>query len=132
VIFAGRRDDVPAVIASLDIVVLPSYREAQGVSLLEAMAQARPIVASRVGGIPEFVEDGVTGLLVPPRDPPALATALVRLLRDRGLGASLGRAAREVVRERYCLDLMVGRVEALYEEGIAARAALAAVQRRSA
>jgi len=132
VIFTGRRDDVPAVIAALDVAVLPSYREAQGVSLLEAMSLARPIVASRVGGIPEFVEDGVTGLLVEPRDPAALAHAVVRLLHDRSLAGTLGHNARELVRERYCVDLMVRRVEDLYEEGIAAHAALAAVQRRSA
>ena len=132
VVFTGRRDDIPAVIAALDVAVLPSYREAQGVSLLEAMALARPIVASRVGGIPEFVEDGVTGLLVEPRDPTALARAVVRLLRDRSLATALGRSARELVRQRYCVDLMVRRVETLYEEGIAAHAARAAVQRRSA
>jgi glycosyltransferase involved in cell wall biosynthesis len=132
VVFTGRRDDVPAVLAALDVVVLPSYREAQGVSLLEAMALARPIVASRVGGIPEFVEDGVTGLLVEPRDPSALAGAIVRVLRDHALADALGRNGRALVRERYCVVVMVRRVENLYEEGIAAREAVAAVQRRSA
>ena len=132
VVFTGRRDDIPAIVAALDVAVLPSYREAQGVSLLEAMALERPIVASRVGGIPEFVDDGVTGLLVEPRDPAALAAAVVRVLRDRALAETLGRNAREVVRDRYCVDLMVQRVEDLYEEGIAARADLAAVQERSA
>lgn len=132
VVFAGRRDDVSDVIAALDVAVLPSYREAQGISLLEAMALARPIVASAVGGIPEFVTDGETGLLVPPRDPRALATALLRVLRDQALAARLGGAARELVRERYCLDLMIQRLEDLYEEGVAAHAALDALQRRSA
>lgn len=132
VLFTGRRDDVAAIVAALDVAVLPSYREAQGVSLLEAMGMARPIVASRVGGIPEFVEDCVTGLLVPPRDRAALAGALVRVLADRALAQRLGTAAREVVRERYCLDAMVRRIEGLYEEGVAAREALVAMQRRSA
>ena len=63
-VFTGRRDDVPAVTAALDVAVLPSYREAQGLTILEAMALSRPVVASDVGGIPEMVEDGVTGLLV--------------------------------------------------------------------
>ena len=132
VVFTGRRDDVPAVIAALDVAVLPSYREAQGVSLLEAMALARPVVASRVGGIPEFVEDGVTGLLVEPREPAALADAVARLLRDRTLAVTLGRNGQALVRDRYCIDVMVRRVEDLYEEGIAARESRKAVQRRSA
>ena len=68
VVFTGRRDDVPAVTAALDVAVLPSYREALGLTILEAMALSRPVVASNVGGIPEMVEDGVTGLLVPPHD----------------------------------------------------------------
>src|SRR5262245_12899113 len=74
VVFTGRRDDVPAVTAAIDVAVLPSYREAQGLSILEALALARPVVASNVGGIPEMVDDGVTGLLVPPHDAGALAT----------------------------------------------------------
>ena len=67
VVFTGRREDVPAVTAALDVSVLPSYREAQGLSVLEAMALSRPVVASAVGGIPEMIEDGVSGLLVPPQ-----------------------------------------------------------------
>ena len=66
--------------AALDVAVLPSYREAQGLSILEAMALSRPVVASNVGGIPEMIEDGRTGLLVPPHDADALAAAIVRLL----------------------------------------------------
>ena len=85
VMFTGRRDDVPAVTKSLDVAVLPSYREAQGLSILEAMALSRPVVASNVGGIPEMIEDGRTGLLVPPHDADALAAAIVRLLTDHPL-----------------------------------------------
>ena len=80
VVFTGRREDVPSVTAALDVAVLPSYREAQGLVILEAMALARPVVASNVGGIPEMIEDGVTGLLVPPHDADALAAAIIRLL----------------------------------------------------
>jgi glycosyltransferase involved in cell wall biosynthesis len=117
VVFTGRRDDVPAVTAALDVAVLPSYREAQGLTILEAMALSRPVVASNVGGIPEMVEDGVTGLLVPPHDPEALAAAIVRLLTDHPLADMLARAGHDLVHERFCIQLMVDAVEAIYDEG---------------
>jgi glycosyltransferase involved in cell wall biosynthesis len=119
VTFTGRRDDVPAVTAALDVAVLPSYREAQGLSILEAMALSRPVVASAVGGIPEMVEDGRTGLLVPPRHPEALAGAIARLLLDHPLADTLGRAGRELVHERFCVELMVRAVESIYDEAVA-------------
>jgi glycosyltransferase involved in cell wall biosynthesis len=117
VIFTGRRDDVPAVTAALDVAVLPSYREAQGLSVLEAMALSRPVVASQVGGIPEMIEDGVTGLLVPPRDPEALAAAIVRVLRDHQFADLLGRAGHDLVHQRFCLQQMIGAIETVYDEG---------------
>ena len=102
VVFTGRRDDVPAVTAALDVAVLPSYREAQGLSILEAMALSRPVVASRVGGIPEVIEDGVSGLLVPPHDAAALAAAIVRLLTDHPF-ADIDRPGRPRRRPRAVL-----------------------------
>jgi len=117
VVFTGRRDDVPSVTAALDVAVLPSYREAQGLSILEAMALSRPVVASRVGGIPEVIEDGVSGLLVPPRDPEALAGAIIRLLKDHPYADMIGRAGHDVVHERFCIGLMVRAVETIYDEG---------------
>ena len=117
VVFTGRRDDIPAVTAAFDVAVLPSYREAQGLTILEAMALSRPVVASNVGGIPEMIEDGVTGLLVPPHDPPALAAAVVRLLRDHPLADMIGRAGHDLVHDRFCVQLMVNAVQALYDEG---------------
>ncbi len=117
VIFTGRRDDVPAVTAALDVAVLPSYREAQGLSILEAMALSRPVVASAVGGIPEVIEDGVSGLLVPPHDADALARAINRLLTDHPYADMIGRAGHDVVHDRFCIELMVRAVEALYDEG---------------
>ena len=119
VTFTGRRDDVPAVTAALDVAVLPSYREAQGLSILEAMALARPVVASAVGGIPEMIEDGRTGILVPPRDPDALAAAIVRVLTDSSYAATLGRAGHDLVNERFCLEFMVRAVESIYDEAVA-------------
>ena len=117
VVFTGRRDDVPAVTAALDVAVLPSYREAQGMVILEAMALSRPVVASNVGGIPEMIEDGVTGLLVPPRDPAALATAIGKLLTNHPLADMLGRAGHDMVHDRFCIELMVGAIESIYDEG---------------
>lgn len=119
VVFTGRRDDVPAVTAALDVAVLPSYREAQGLVILEAMALSRPVVASNVGGIPEMIEDGVTGLLVPPRDPAALADAIVRLLTDHPLADTIARAGRIQVHERFCVERMVSALQEVYEEGAA-------------
>lgn len=126
VTFTGRRDDVPAVTAALDVAVLPSYREAQGLSILEAMALGRPVVASEVGGIPEMVEHGRTGLLVPPHDPDALAGAIVRLLTDAALARTLGAAGRELVHERFCAELMVRAIETIYDEAVADERRLAA------
>ena len=120
VVFTGRRDDVPGVTAALDVAVLPSYREAQGLTILEAMALSRPVVASNVGGIPEMIEDGRTGLLVPPHDPGALAAAVTRLLRDHPLADSLGRAGHDMVHERFCVQLMARAVETIYDESVLA------------
>jgi glycosyltransferase involved in cell wall biosynthesis len=117
VIFTGRRDDIPAITAALDVAVLPSYREAQGLTILEAMALARPVVASNVGGIPEMIEDGRNGLLVPPHDPAALAAAIVRLLADHQLADMIGRAGHDTVHDRFCIQMMVNAVQELYDEG---------------
>jgi glycosyltransferase involved in cell wall biosynthesis len=126
VTFTGRRDDVPAVTAALDVAVLPSYREAQGLSILEAMALYRPVVASAVGGIPEMIEHGRTGLLVPPRDPATLAAAIVRLLADHPYADTLARAGRDLVYDRFCVELMVRAIESIYDEAVADERRLAA------
>jgi glycosyltransferase involved in cell wall biosynthesis len=115
VVFTGRREDVPAVTAALDISVLPSYREAQGLSVLEAMALSRPVVASRVGGIPEMIEDGVSGLLVPPNDHEALAGAIKRLLSDHPYADMVARRGHDLVHDRFCIELMVRSIETLYD-----------------
>src|SRR6185503_2266450 len=82
VLLPGFRTDVLGCIKGVDVFVMSSVTEGLGTSLLDAMACARPIVATEAGGIPEIVEDGVNGLLVPPRDAPALAAAIVRALKD--------------------------------------------------
>jgi glycosyltransferase involved in cell wall biosynthesis len=119
VLFTGRRDDVSAVTADLTVAVLPSLREAQGISLLEAMARRVPVVATDVGGIPEVVTDGVDGLLVPPGDSAALAEAIVGLLRDPTLARRLGEAGRRTVEERFSINAQVRRIQGVYDEELA-------------
>jgi len=113
----GHRNDVPSVLASLDVLVLPSYAH-EGIPqiILQAQAMTRAVVATTIGGIPEVVEDGVTGFLVPPRDAEALAGKIGALLENPALRARLGEAARKSVEERHSLDAMGGRLLALYEK----------------
>jgi glycogen(starch) synthase len=105
--------EIPAVLSSLDVLVLPSAYEELGSVLVEAMAAGLPVVATRVGGIPEVVADGVTGLLVPAGDATALAGALDRLLGDPALTARLGRCARERS-GAYAWPVLAGRIADLY------------------
>jgi glycosyltransferase involved in cell wall biosynthesis len=126
VVFTGRRDDVPAVTAALDVAVLPSYREALGLAVLEAMALSRPVVATNVGGIPEMVEHERTGLLVAPHDVDGLASAIVRMLVDHPLADTLARAGHDLVHERFCIERMIEATQTLYDEGAAAVAARSA------
>jgi glycosyltransferase involved in cell wall biosynthesis len=125
VTFTGRRDDIPAVTAALDVAVLPSYREAQGLSILEAMALSRPVVASAVGGIPEMIEDGRTGLLVPPHDAAALGDAIARMLTDHPFADTVARAGHDLVYERFCVEMMVRATETIYDEAVAEERRLA-------
>jgi len=114
VIFTGLRRDVPAVLSSLTVSVMPSLNEALSNVVLESMAAGAPTVATRVGGTPEAIVDGVTGLLVEPADSAALADAIVRLLHDRQLAAHLGRAARERIADHFSVKRMVCATEDLY------------------
>jgi glycosyltransferase involved in cell wall biosynthesis len=114
VVFAGTRADMPRVLSALDVVAVPSHSEGMSNALLEAMAMALPVVATRVGGNPDVVRDGVTGRLVAPRDPEALARALSELVKDPAARQSLGRAARRHVAETMSLSGMVRGYEELY------------------
>ena len=101
VTFTGLRSDVPAVLGAADVAVMPSLNEALSNVLLESMAAGAPVVATRVGGTPEALIDGETGLLVPPGDAGAIAGAVSRLLDDRDLARRLGCAARRLIAERF-------------------------------
>ncbi|MBI5902491.1 MAG: glycosyltransferase family 4 protein [Deltaproteobacteria bacterium] len=110
----GLRTDVPAILKGLDLFVLPTLQEALGTSILEASAMRRAVVATRVGGVPEAVADGVTGVLVPPEDATSLAAAMIRLLKDAGLRTGMGERGREMVEREYSTDRMAERMFELY------------------
>jgi len=116
VVFTGQRDDVPELLAVMDVLVLPSLYEGLPNAVLEAMAAGKPVIATPVGGTPEVVEDGITGLLVPPRDPEALAEAILALLQDRERAEAMGRAGRARVEKYFSVERMIAETEALYEE----------------
>ncbi len=107
VLLPGFRPDVLSLLKSFDVFAMPSVTEGLGTSLLDAMAAGRPIVATRAGGIPEVVEDGETGLLVPTRDPGHLANAILRLIEDAGLRDRFRQAGLARVRERFSVGRMV-------------------------
>jgi glycosyltransferase involved in cell wall biosynthesis len=123
VTFTGLRSDVPALLASVDVAVMPSLNEALSNALLEAMAAGAPLVATRVGGTPEALIDGETGLLVPPDDVRSLAAAVVRLLEAPDLAARLGRAARQLIADRFSIARMATDTERLYRELLSQRRA---------
>jgi len=114
VLLPGFRTDVLGCIKGFDLFVMSSITEGLGTSLLDAMACRRPIVATRAGGIPEIVEDGVNGLLVPPRDARALAAAIVRALEDEAVRAKMGAAGFARVSERFTVERMIEGTAAVY------------------
>ena len=115
VVFLGFRLDVPVLLSEISVSVLPTLSEGLSNSLLEAMAASVPVVATRVGGNPEVVQGGVTGLLVPPRDAEALARAIGQFLEDPCLRKKFGLAGRERVSKRFALEHMTRATERLYE-----------------
>jgi glycosyltransferase involved in cell wall biosynthesis len=115
--FLGERRDVGERLANADLFVLPSRTEALPNSVMEAMAAGLPVVACRIGGIPELVEHAVTGLLVPPDDPDALADAMAQLVANPARASALGAAARAAVAERFSMARMIaGFTEILLEQ----------------
>jgi glycosyltransferase involved in cell wall biosynthesis len=114
--FLGFKRDAPAYIAAADVFVLASVAEAFGLVLAEALYLGTPVVTTRVGGIPEIVDDGRDGVLVPPSDAGALASALTSLARSPELRRSLSGAGRAKVLERFRFDRMVAQYESVYRE----------------
>jgi glycosyltransferase involved in cell wall biosynthesis len=116
--FLGHREDVPALLASADAFVLPSRSEAFPNGAIEAMAAGIPVVACAVGGLLDLIQDGRTGLLVPPGDSNALAGALRGLIDDPARAHAIGRAGRRLVQQGYSFDRMVGSFDDLYCSGL--------------
>ncbi|MBI4468910.1 MAG: glycosyltransferase family 4 protein [Acidobacteria bacterium] len=114
--FLGPRQDIPELLAASDVVVLPSQAEALPTVLMEAAAAGRPVVATRVGGVSEVVEDGHTGFLVAPDDVPGLVDAVAVLLTDRVRARTFGDRGRSVAYARFDLDLQIERTLALWSE----------------
>ena len=116
VVFGGPRRDVASVVAALDLAVVPSLREAQGLAVLEAMAAGRPVIASAVGGIPETIRNGIEGVLVPPDQPVALEMAIARLAHHHRLRRRLALAGHRRVVQEFSAAASVRKVESVYLE----------------
>jgi len=115
VFFLGFREDIPQILSSLDLFVLSSYLEGMGSILMDAMACRLPIVATKVGGIPEVVIQGETGLLVPPRMPSALAKAILEIYNDRTLASRFGERGYEIVHQKFSAESMADKIINVYE-----------------
>jgi sugar transferase (PEP-CTERM/EpsH1 system associated) len=115
VVFAGLRHDTPRLLGALDVFALSSLSEGMSVGMLEAMSVSLPVVATNVGGNPQLIREGDTGLLVPVADSPALAGGLSRLIGDAGLRAALGRNARDFCAREFSFTRMLDAYGALYE-----------------
>ena len=123
--FAGERRDVARLLPAYDLFVQPSLWEGFGLTLVEAMAVGLPVVATRVGGIPEIVRDGRDGILVPPGDAAALARAIADLLDDPARRSAFAAEGRHRARTEFHIDRLVAETAALYRDALAQRAAIA-------
>ncbi len=119
--FAGYREDIGSILQDADIFVLPSLGEAFSRAVIEAMAMGKPVVATDVGGTKEAVQDGVTGFIVPPREPMAMAEKIFALATDESLRLTFGREARKRVEEFFTIEKNVEKTESLYAELLGGR-----------
>jgi glycosyltransferase involved in cell wall biosynthesis len=115
VVFTGIREDVPELLHLFDIFVLPSLWEGQPITIMEAMAAGKPVVATSVGGNAEILRQGDLGVLVPARDPGALSDAIERLLKDRAMARQLGERARSHAASDLTSAVMTRRHEQIFE-----------------
>ncbi len=116
ILFTGTRKDVPKILSVMDVFVLPSsFREGLGIAIIEAMAAEKPVVATDIGGIPEAVQQGKTGFLVPPGDPGALAQAVIELLRNPEKAREMGKKGHIRFKEKFTRKHMLSEIDALYQ-----------------
>jgi glycosyltransferase involved in cell wall biosynthesis len=115
--FLGVRSDVIPLMAAAEVFALPSNSEGMPNALLEAMGLGTAVVATHVGGVPQIVEDGVNGIMVPPHDPPAMAAAIIDLLQNNEKRRRLAESGRTLVRQQYTLEKMCIQYEALLNPG---------------
>jgi glycosyltransferase involved in cell wall biosynthesis/serine acetyltransferase len=132
VLFLGRRKDVPGILACCDLFVLPSWAEGLPNSVLEAMASGLPVVATRVGGTPEIIEDGVNGLLVAPKEPHALALAIMHILENGDFAKQIARSARDRACAQFGFDRLLTELDGLYFEARPRERDLRYARRRTA
>ena len=120
--FLGFREDIPRILSSLDLFVQPSYAN-EGVpqAVLQALAMKKPVVACRVGGIPEVIQDGLNGILVPPRNPIRLAEAIIRLVEDHPTRKSMGERGRIDVQKSWTIERMMEKTLGFYKELLRSR-----------
>jgi glycosyltransferase involved in cell wall biosynthesis len=114
VFFTGWQRDMPRIYADLDVLVVSSDNEGTPVSAIEAMATGCPVVATKVGGLPDLISDGESGLLVPPRNPDALSNAVLRVLEDSEAAGRMSAAARQSVHQRYTRTHLLAETDRLY------------------
>ncbi len=118
VVFTGFREDIPRIMNMLDIAVLPSTTHLEGLSrvIIEAMASSKPVIATNSGGNPEAVEDGTTGILVPPEDSSSLAESIVDLIKDETKRNRMGEAGRKRAEKLFSIEKNISQIERVYEE----------------
>ena len=114
VIFTGFRSDIKELLSAVDLLVIPSLLEGFPMVTLETMAMAKPIIATNIDGITEQITDGVDGILVPPKNPSALAKAVIRVLNDKETARNMGLAARKKVEQEFSVGKMVAETEKVY------------------
>ncbi|MBN2012757.1 glycosyltransferase family 4 protein [candidate division KSB1 bacterium] len=117
----GFRDDIPNVMRTIDLCVLPSLWEGFGIVLIEAMAAGKPCITTRISSMPEIVRDGKSGLVVPPRDPDALAVAIRTIMSDNELANQMGETGRQDVLEKYTISRMIEQYELIFQRYVSGK-----------